>query len=287
MLEKTTTQQGRTANGSQSNSPTVRFGRLALILLVFLQSLWQHVWSLCIRLDFDMTNPADIPPSLPNLQATAILDIGDEAVRRLAHTFMVPDQADRVLLQRAHICLCQMVRPVYSVNEWQPVSSTLRDKIGSCSQRMACLEAIARISGIATRVRVLHVSGSFWYPRFPLSRWFIPKRVLLLWPQFWIQHAWVDLDELYSPMALLAAASDGFRNDGESLFDAIRKTPVDFLGKTCGLTCAKPEHDLSKFVLCDQGFFNARDEAFERFGSFQYTLRGRVFEAVYGGRKSS
>jgi len=98
---------------------------------------------------------------------------------------------------------------------------------------------------------------------------------------------WVDLDELYSPMALLVATSHGFRNDGESLFEAIQKTPVDFLGKSCGLACAKPEHDLSKFVLNDEGFFDTRDEAFERFGSFQNTLRGRAFELVFGGRKSS
>ena len=234
-----------------------------------------------------MTTPANIAPQSPNLKATAILDIANKAIQRLANTFIEPGQSDRTFLQKAHVCLCQMVRPVYSVNEWQPVSQTLRNKMGSCSQRMACLEAIARIAGIATRVRALHVSGSFWYPRFFFSRHFIPKRILLLWPQFCLQEIWVDLDELYSPAALLAATSHGFRNDGESLFEAIQKTPVDFLGKTCGLACAKPEHDLSKFVLCDEGLFNTRDEVFERFGSFQYTLRGRVFEAVFGGRKSS
>jgi hypothetical protein len=176
---------------------------------------------------------------------------------------------------------------VYSVNEWQPVSKTLQKKKGSCSQRMACLEAIARAVGISTRVRALHVSGRFWYPRFWLSRPFIPKHILLVWPQFSLQGTWVDLDELYSPVAMLVATSHGFKNDGESLFEAIQKTPVDFLGKSCGLACAKPEHDLSKFVQRDEGFFDTRDEVFERFGSFQHTFRGRVFEAVFGGRKSS
>jgi hypothetical protein len=46
-------------------------------------------------------------------------------------------------------------------------------------------------------------------------------------------------------------------------------SPVDLLGKTCGMACAKPEHDLSRFVLEDKGFFDTRDEAFERLGSIQ------------------
>jgi hypothetical protein len=234
-----------------------------------------------------MTIPVDIAPRSANLKATSILDIDNEEVRRLVENMIEPDQSDRTFVQRAHVRLCQIVRPVYSVNEWQPVSKTLQKKKGSCSQRMACLEAIARAVGISTRVRALHVSGRFWYPRFWLPRPFIPKRILLVWPQFSLQGMWVDLDELYSPVALLVATSPGFRNDGESLFEAIRKTPVDFLGKSCGLACAKPEHDLSKFVLNDEGFFDTRDEAFERFGSFQNTLRGRAFEIVFGGRKSS
>jgi hypothetical protein len=235
-----------------------------------------------------MENPADIVPQSANLKGTAILDIDHEVVRNLASTLIQPNQPARSLLQSAHLRLVEMVRPVYSVDEWQPVSKTLQKKTGSCSQRMACLEAVARAAGIPTRVRALHIKGSFWYPRFRLSRWFIPQRILLVWPQFFLERSWVDFDELHAPVAELAtAAAHGFRNDGESLFEAVQKTPVDFLGKTCGLACARPEHDLSKFVLDDAGFFNTRDEAFERFGSFQSTLRGRVFEAVFGGRKSS
>ncbi len=241
----------------------------------------------CSRLKYGMTTPAAIALQPANLKATAILDIDNEEVRRLAGTLIEPDQTDRTFIQKAHLCLCQMVRPVYSVNEWQPVSKTLREKRGSCSQRMACLEAIARAAGISTRVRALQVKGSFWYPRFLFSRPFIPKRILLVWPQFFLQGMWVDLDEMYSSVALLVGTSDGFKNDGESLFEAVQKTPVDFLGKTCGLACAKPEHDLSRFVLGDEGFFDTRDEAFKRFGSFQHTLRGHVFELVFGGQKSS
>jgi hypothetical protein len=134
----------------------------------------------------------------------------------------------------------------------------------------------------------LQIKGTFWYPRFRLSRWFIPKGILLVWPQFFLQQTWVDFDELYAPVAELAAlASQGFSNEGETLFEAVQKTPVDFLGKTRGVVCARPEHDLSRFVLNDSGFYDTRDEAFKRFGSFQSTLRGRAFEAVFGGRRSS
>ncbi len=97
----------------------------------------------------------------------------------------------------------------------------------------------------------------------------------------------MDFDELHSSMDRLVENSPAFTNDGESLFEAVRKIPVDFLGKSCGLGCAKPEQDLSKYVLSDAGFFDTRDEVFERFGSFQHTLRGRVFEFAFGGRTSN
>ncbi|HKM90276.1 MAG TPA: transglutaminase-like domain-containing protein [Candidatus Acidoferrales bacterium] len=235
-----------------------------------------------------MSNPSSDVPRPANLKPTAILDIDHREVRALAESLIQPNQTNQILLRRAYLQILQTVRPIYGVNEWQPVSQTLCNKQGSCSQRMACLEAVARACGIPTRVRALHVKGSFWFPRFRIVRWFIPRRILLVWPQFFLQGLWVDFDELYSPLAELAAtAPQGFRNDGESLFEAVQNTPVDFLGKTCGLACARPEHNLSKFVLQDSGFFDTRDEAFIRFGSFQHTWRGRIFEAVFGGRKSS
>jgi hypothetical protein len=61
---------------------------------------------------------------------------------------------------------------------------------------------------------------------------------------------------------------------------------VDFLGKSCGMACARAEHDLSQFVISNAGLFDQRDEALEKLGSFQHTLRGRAFEFLYGGRKS-
>jgi hypothetical protein len=85
---------------------------------------------------------------------------------------------------------------------------------------------------------------------------------------------------------LVLTSPGGFTNTGESIFEAVVEKPVDFLGKSCGLACARPEHDLSHFLVRNGGLFDTRDEVFERFGSFQHTLRGRAFELVYGGRKS-
>jgi len=234
-----------------------------------------------------MEAPTDSAPRPANLETTIILDYGDPEIQRLAVVLRQPDQTDRIFVQRVHRELLRTIRPVYSVNEWQSASRTLRNARGSCSQCMACLEAVARAAGIPTRVRVLTASGTFWYPRFRFSRYLIPRNILLTWPQFFLEGDWIDFDELHAPIAQLAAATPyGFRNDGESLFEAVQNTPIDFLGKTCGLACAKPEQDLSKFILQNHGVFDARDDVFERFGSFQETIRGRIFEVVFGNRKS-
>ena len=97
-----------------------------------------------------------------------------------------------------------------------------------------------------------------------------------------------DFDELHGPVTQLAKTSaHGFTNDAESLFEAVEHTPVDFLGKTCGLANAIAGYDLSRFVLADKGFFDTRDEALKHFGTFYGTWRGRAFELLFGDRKSS
>lgn len=234
-----------------------------------------------------MNTSVDLAPREANLQATPILDFHHPEVRRVADPFAEKGLPARTCLQQAHMHLVSMLYPVYSINELQCTSDTLCKRRGSCSQRMACLESVARAVGIPTRVRALHIKGSFWNPRFRFSRWFIPRRILLVWPQFFLDGRWVDFDELHASMAVLVrAATTGFANNAESLFEAVRTTPVDLLGKTCGMPCAKPEYDLSRYVLDDQGFFDTRDEVFHRFGSFQHSLRGRFFEMMYGNRSS-
>jgi transglutaminase superfamily protein len=227
-------------------------------------------------------------PNARNACATEILDINHAGIQKVTEKLRRSRGCGIAFLREAHSHIAKTVRPVYSVNEWQPASKTLENARGSCSQRTAVLEALARAAGIPTRVHAFAVEGSFWYPRFRLTRWFIPKSVLLVWPQFYADNRWIDFDELHAPMEQIAAnATSGFTNAGESLFEAVARTPVDFLGKTCGLACAKPEHDLSKFLVNNHGLFDTRDEAFTRLGSFRRTLRGYLFEIVFGGRKSS
>jgi Transglutaminase-like superfamily len=231
-----------------------------------------------------VTNPTPRPA---NLVATPVLDFHDAEMQRLASESAQVAPSDSLRLRHAHRHLTQLLHPVYSVDESRPASITLRERKGSCSQRIACLEAIARALSIPTRVRALHVSGTFWNPRFPLWRAFIPSRILLLWPQFFLEGAWTDFEEIHGSMERLASASaSGFKNTGESLFEAVEHSPIDFFGKTCGLACASPSCDLSRFVLSDEGFFDTRDEVIVRFGNLYGTLRGRAFEALFGGRPS-
>jgi len=63
-------------------------------------------------------------------------------------------------------------------------------------------------------------------------------------------------------------------------------TPIDFLGKTCSITCARPEHNLSKYLVPDEGVFEGPEKVFEGFRFFQTTLRGRAFEILFGDRDS-
>jgi hypothetical protein len=234
-----------------------------------------------------MSTEVTSTPTSANLRTTSILDHDETTICDLAMRLRQRDSEDRKLLQSAHRYLVDFVKPIYTLDELQPASQTLRKERGSCSQRMACLEAVSRACGVPTRSRGLQVSGRFWFPRFRLFRAFIPSRILLVWPQFFVQRVWIDFDELYSTAAELAErAEHAFNNNGESIFDAVDSTPVDFLAKTCRVGCTRSSFDLSRFVLADEGFFDTRDEVFERFGSFHTTLRGGMFEILYGGRTS-
>jgi hypothetical protein len=96
------------------------------------------------------------------------------------------------------------------------------------------------------------------------------------WPQFYFDAHWVDFDEIYAPLTELAQHAPyqhPFSNKGESLFDAVRHTPVDFLGKLKNTGYAI--YDISSFVVSDDGFFNTRDELLAKAGeqsSFQCSL---------------
>jgi hypothetical protein len=222
-----------------------------------------------------------------HVAATPILDHEHREVRGLAELLARGRPPERLFVQAAHRHVRGAVSPIYSLDDLQPASETLRRGRGSCSQRMAVLEAVCRARGIGTRVRGLWVDGRFWYPRFRAVSAFLPPRVVLAWPQFLLAGAWVDFDELFGPAESLAAAAPaGFANDGETLFEAVEHTSVDFLGKTCGAACATTT-SLQRWVVGDAGIFDARDDLFAAHGGLSRTWRGFAFQAIFAGRKSA
>jgi len=186
------------------------------------------------------------------LAATPILDHDSPIVRRFAASIRTDGSAiDH--LREAHRSIGHAVAPVYSVDERQPASHTLARGKGSCSQRFAVLESVARTRGIPTRVRGIEVLGEFWYPRFGVLRPLIPRRVVLAWPSFLVEGAWLDASELFTP----DPDPTPFTNDGESLFDAVGHARIDWDG-----TASTPSCDLSGVVGRSLGVFDARDDLF-------------------------
>ncbi|GGT18945.1 hypothetical protein GCM10010271_22690 [Streptomyces kurssanovii] len=197
-------------------------------------------------------------------------------------------------LRTAHRWIATAVRPVYSVRDERPVSEVLRRGRGSCSQRLAVLESVARASGVATRVRGLVVDGTFWYPRFPRLRQIVPDQVLLAWPEFRIDGLspdghpaapWLTVSELFGDLDELSAdPGGGFTNaDSETLFEALSRTAIDWDGATACPSTGAP-CDLSAHVLADLGHFDSRDELFARHGQTLCGMARLLAEPVLGRR---
>lgn len=202
-------------------------------------------------------------------------------------------------LRRAHGRIAATVRPVYSVHDERPVSEVLRRGRGSCSQRLAILECVARASGVPTRVRGLLVDGAFWHPRFPHLRRLVPDQVLLAWPEFRFGAGapgrdatgpWLPVSELFGGLDELRQRRDGgFTNAGaETLFEALSRTAVDWDGATaCGADASGAAScDLSAHVLKDLGHFDSRDEFFARHGQTLCGPARWVAEPVLGRRSA-
>jgi hypothetical protein len=118
-----------------------------------------------------LTAPANRTTAEGGLAATPILDWRHARLLRLAAEVQdTSAETERELLITAHRLIGARVRPVYAMNDEQPASRTLTLERGSCSQRLALLEAVARACGIAGRVRGLLVDGRFWHSRFPRLR---------------------------------------------------------------------------------------------------------------------
>jgi len=199
-------------------------------------------------------------------------------------------------LRRAHRWIAEGVRPVYSVQDERPVSEVLRRRRGSCSQRLAVLESVARASGVATRVRGLLVDGRFWYPRFPRVHRLVPHQVVLAWPEFRLEGLpaadhpgapWLTVSELFADTHEPGGESaGGFTNAGrETLFDAVSRTAIDWDGPALcpagGAAC-----DLSGHVLADLGRFDSRDDLFARHGQTLCGVARAVAEPVLGRRSA-
>ncbi|MFF6781749.1 transglutaminase domain-containing protein [Streptomyces sp. NPDC012510] len=229
--------------------------------------------------------PADVVGST---RATAILDHDDPQVGAVARRAL-SEATPRDALRTAHRIIARHVRPVYSVEDGRRVSRTLRLGRGSCSQRMAALEAVARAVRVRTRVRGLIVDGTFWYPRFPRLKPFVPEQVLLAWPEFRISGEWVPIGELFdtstpdsapAPDGAAPVSGHGFANKGgETLFDAVARTGVrwDTCGARQGTAC-----DLSAQVVADLGHFDDRDELFDRHGQTLCWTARTLTEPVLG-----
>ncbi|MCD2104233.1 hypothetical protein O4214_04775 [Rhodococcus erythropolis] len=198
--------------------------------------------------------------------ATPILDWGNDAVARLYDDIAGGAiRSAQEFLVSGHRRVGERIRPVYGLDDRQPVSVTLSRGRGSCSQRLAVVEALARRRGIATRVRGLVLRGEFWYPRFRHLHAVIPKSVLLAWPEFLVDGHWQDISEIVSPAAV--SAVEPFTNTGEeTLFDAIGRAPISW-GRSGSCDCL----DFSEFVERDLGTFESRDNLFEEFGQTMST----------------
>lgn len=194
---------------------------------------------------------------------TAILDWHAPEVQGLVARLTATDPRSR--LRQAHRIIADEVAAVYAVEERQPASVTLARGAGSCSQRLAVLEAAARADGVPTRVRGLLVDGRFWYPRFGRLRFLVPHEVLLAWPEFRIDGAWLSASELYGAFDELDTSA-GFTNaGGETLFDAVSRTAVDWDGLTC-TPGSQSACDLSACVVHDLGRYSSRDALFDAQG---------------------
>lgn len=193
--------------------------------------------------------------------STAILDYdAPEMTRMIDRARDDARSSDPVsVLGAAHAIIRQEVRAVYSVEERTPASQTLLRGFGSCSQRLAILESVARAIGVPTRVRALSIDRAFWYPRFPHLTAVLPDRILLAWPEFRIDE-WHAASELFGPIGCRGGGA--FTNRGaETLFEAVGRCAIDWDGRA-----GDASYDLSQFVRAHYGYFRHRDDVFALLG---------------------
>lgn len=232
-----------------------------------------------------MSQSASDAPKAAHYTATRIYDLERPEIRELLSRVGASKPSPRDFILAVHKHIRDTMTAVYSIDEDRPVSETLRLNEGSCGQRMAAVEALARAYGIPTRVRALWLRREFWFSRLPLLRFFLPPQTLMPWSQFHIDDKWIDFDELYAPCEVLAQKTPvkhEFTNRGESLFDAIRHMPVDFRGELKNTDYKS--YDISRVVASDGGFFDTRDELLEKLEPKRSGFGRWIFNTLYGGR---
>lgn len=205
---------------------------------------------------------------------TAILDWDAPVFESLG----VPDVdgAGVEYLQQVHRMVQLRIRPVYALDDTQRTSVTLAKLRGSCSQRLAAVEALARRNGIPTRVERLVLRGEFWYPRFRCLRPVVPDRVLLAWPSFLVDGEWVDASRAFTSGCATSVA-DFSNRGGETLFDAAGRSVITW-ENTAATGCV----DLSRFVIRSLGTFDSRDELFRAYGQTLPRAVRVVLEPAFG-----
>ncbi|MET4614436.1 hypothetical protein ABIC28_005457 [Rhodococcus sp. PvR044] len=208
--------------------------------------------------------PTTAADSSGSVTATPILDWSARDVERLYDRVLPAPEAPATptsFLRTAHTCVRREVRGVYALDDQQPMSTTIRRGRGSCSQRLAVVEGLARRHSIRTRVRGLVLHGEFWYPRFRYLHGLVPDRVLLAWPEFLVEGRWLDASEIFDGGDCTIDA-EPFANSGEeTLFDALARAPINWGGQS-SRSCL----DLSGFVAANLGTFDSRDELFGTYG---------------------
>jgi Transglutaminase-like superfamily len=208
------------------------------------------------------TSAGDGPHIPGSISQTVILDFESPEIQRLVVRARLDARSSSPfdVISAAYAIIRDEVRPVYALDESTPSSRTLRRGKGSCSQRLAILESVARAVGVPTRVRALLVDRSFWYPRFPRVGLILPHEIMLVWPEFEFEGSWRSVSDLFG--AIGCHGGGRFTNSGaETLFEAIGRCAVDWDGRSHDV-----EYDLSNFVRTDHGYFADRDRAFARLG---------------------
>lgn len=196
---------------------------------------------------------SSVPTPILNYNSRAIQDLVSRARAESA------DDGSLSIVQAAHALIRNEVQAVYGMEEATAASETLTRGYGSCSQRLAVLESVARAVGIQTRVRALLVDRSFWAPRFPRFTFVLPPHIVIAWPEFLLED-WRSVSELFGPVG--CQNGPAFTNSGsETLFEAVGRCAVDWDGFTGG-----SDSDLSRFVRADLGYFTDRDDLFEHVG---------------------